>query len=79
MSRQSKITEALHCLKQRRIIREFHCENEPGRKDGGSTGLHWHVMVGPLSTEYFTTKEVEAFIAGADSVFRVVETQPIVA
>lgn len=76
MSRQSKITEALQRLKQAGVIREFHCEQDPTRKDGG---LHWLVNLSALSTEYYSTKEIEAFIAGADSVFRVVDNQQIVA
>lgn len=67
MSRQSRIVDALLKLKQLEAISEFHKEDDPARKDGG---LRWLVMVSMLETKYYSTGEVEAFIAGADAIIR---------
>ncbi len=67
MSRQSRILEALQALKKIDVITEFHKEDDPARKDGG---LRWLVMVSLLETKYYSTSEVEAFIAGADAIIR---------
>ncbi len=70
MSRQSRITEGLAALEQMHAIKGFKREVDP--KD--NSRVRWLVQIGPLSTRYFRTNEVEAMLEGAELVLSVQST-----
>lgn len=61
MTRHTSIVSALQSLQEQGAIQAFvrdAFENEPQR-------VRWHVWIDALEAKYFSTTEVEAFIAGA--------------
>ena len=64
MSRQSRITEALQALQTEGAIQAFH----KGYNDEESPRIQWYVQVSAYNLLYLNSREVDAFISGAQAV-----------
>jgi hypothetical protein len=63
MSRHSRIVESLAQLEKIGAVMAHHREHDPAEP----TRVRWQVQTSPVTLLYYTTGEVEAFIAGAEA------------